>query len=179
MNTYNDETVGTTYQNDQMMTAMFDNRQRAEEAYDVLRNRGYTDKDVNLLMTDKTRDNHFANTHVDGDDTDLGNKAMEKAGVGSAVGGTIGAVVAAIAGIGTNLILPGIGLVVAGPLAAAFAGAGAGGLAGGIIGALVGSGIPKERAEEYETAIKNGAIVMGVHPKTQEDANTLRQNGFH
>jgi hypothetical protein len=183
MTTYTNETVGTTTTrySDQMMTAMFNDRDRAEEAYDMLRGRGYSDKDVNLLMTNETRDSHFADRHDDDDDndTDLGNKAMEKAGVGSAIGGTIGAVVAAIATIGTNLILPGLGLVVAGPLAAAFAGAGAGGLTGGIIGALVGSGIPEDRAKEYETALKNGAIVMGVYPRNQDDANFLRQNGFH
>ena len=179
---YMNETVGTTTTtryNDQIMTALFHDRDSAEEAYRMLQGRGYSDKDVSLLMTNQTRDTHFADNHEEGEDTDLGNKAMEKAGVGSAIGGTIGAVVAAVASIGTNLILPGLGLVVAGPLAAAFAGAGAGGLTGGIIGALVGSGIPKERAEEYETALKNGSIAMGVHPKTQEDADFLRQNGFH
>ena len=180
MNTYNDETMRTTpYQGDQIMTALFNDRENAENAYNTLQSRGYSDKDVSLLMTDKTRDSHFADSHEEGDDTDLGNKAMEKAGVGSAIGGTIGAVVAAIATIGTSLVLPGIGLIVAGPLAAAFAGAGAGGLTGGIIGALVGSGIPKERAEEYETALKNGGIAMGIQPKTQADADFLRQNGFH
>lgn len=162
-----------------MMTGLFNDRDSAERAYGTLQSRGYTDKDVNLLMTDETRDTHFAAEHEAGADTDLGSKAMEKAGVGSAVGGTLGAVGAAIAAIGTNLVLPGLGLIVAGPLAAAFAGAGAGGLAGGIIGALVGSGIPEDRAKEYETSVKNGGIVMGVHPRTEDDARYLEQQGFH
>lgn len=173
-------TTGTTSSsaNRPMLTTVFNDRDSAERAYSDLQSRGYTDKDVNLLMSDETRDRHFASQHEDGHDTALGDKAMEKAGVGSAIGGTVGAVAAAVAAIGTNLILPGLGLVVAGPLAAGLAGAGAGGLTGGLIGALVGSGIPKERAEEYESNIKQGGIVMGVHPRDDEHATYLQQQGF-
>jgi hypothetical protein len=79
-------------------------------------------------------------------------------------------VIGGIAAIGTNVLLPGLGLVVAGPLAAALAGAGAGGLTGGLVGALIGSGIPEDRAREYEEGIRNGGIVMGVRPRSDEDA---------
>ncbi|OON68923.1 hypothetical protein B0919_10965 [Hymenobacter sp. CRA2] len=149
------------------LTSTFRDRESAERAYSSLSSRGYTKDDVNLLMSDETRKTHF------GDDTphtELGNKAMEGAGVGSAIGGTAGAVIGAIAAIGTSVALPGLGLIVAGPLAAALAGAGAGGLTGGLVGALVGSGIPEERAAEYEHDIKNGGIVMGVRPRSDEDA---------
>jgi len=60
--------------------------------------------------------------------------------------------------------------VIAGPLAAGIAGAGAGALAGGILGALVGWGIPEERVKRYEAGIKNGDILMGVRPRSAEDA---------
>jgi hypothetical protein len=66
--------------------------------------------------------------------------------------------------------LPGLGLLIAGPIAAGLAGAGAGGLTGGLIGALVGSGIPEDRAKEYESGVKEGGIVMGVNPRSDEDA---------
>jgi hypothetical protein len=56
--------------------------------------------------------------------TELGNKALKGAGTGAAVGDAVGATLAAIAAIGTTLALPGLGLLVAGPIAAAFAGAG-------------------------------------------------------
>ncbi|MEJ7708917.1 MAG: hypothetical protein WKF84_03465 [Pyrinomonadaceae bacterium] len=71
--------------------------------------------------------------------------------------------------------MPGIGLVVAGPIAAALAGAGAGGLTGGLIGALVGSGIPEDRAKEYEQGIKEGNIVMGINARSDEDAEYLEK----
>ncbi len=149
-----------------MTTAMFRDRESAERAYDSLHRRGYTKDDVNLLMSDDTRKRHFGDGTAD---TDLGDKAMEGAGVGSAIGGTVGAVIAAIAAIGTSVALPGLGLVIAGPLAASLVGAGAGGLTGGLVGALVGSGIPEEHAAEYERGIKEGGIVMGVKHRNDDD----------
>src|ERR1700761_3642184 len=130
-----------------LVTGMFRDKDSADRAYTSLQERGYANNDVHLIMSDDTRAKHFA-TEVK--KTEIGTKAMEGAGTGSAIGGTIGAVAAAVAAIGTNLILPGLGLVVASPLAAAVAGAGAGGVAGGIVGALVGSGIPEARATLYE-----------------------------
>ncbi len=150
-----------------MVTGMFRNRADAERAYNSVTSRGYNRDDVNLLMSDKTRETQFA----DGADTELGSMAMEGAGVGSAIGGTLGAVIAGIAAIGTSVLLPGVGLLVAGPLAAALAGAGAGGLTGGLVGALVGSGIPEETAQHYENGINDGGIVVGVQPRNAEDAD--------
>ena len=158
----------TTGSGGRMVTGLFRDRESAERAYSSLSTRGYSKDDVNLLMSDETRKTHFAGSSAG--DTELGDKALEGAGVGSAIGGTVGAVLAAIAAIGTSVALPGLGLVVAGPLAAALAGAGAGGLTGGLVGALVGSGIPEERAREYESGINQGGIVMGVNARSDEDA---------
>lgn len=152
----------------QMLTGMFNDRESAERAYSSVKSRGYTDDDVNVMMSDKTRDSWFSGD--DAGDSELGSKALEGAGAGSAIGGTLGAIIAGIAAIGTNVVLPGLGLVVAGPLAAALAGAGAGGLTGGLVGALIGSGIPEDRAKLYDEGIRNGGMVMGVNPRTPEDA---------
>ena len=152
----------------QMLTGLFKDRESAEKAYSSVRSRGYNDDDVNLLMADKTRDTWFSDN--DTVQTELGNKALEGAGAGSAIGGTLGAIIAGIAAIGTNVFLPGLGLIVAGPLAAALAGAGAGGLTGGLVGALIGSGIPEERAKLYDEGIRDGGVVMGVNPRNPEDA---------
>lgn len=149
-----------------MVTALFKDRASAETAYDALRGRGYTENDINVVMSEEGRTRHFS-----GDaDTELGSKAAEGAGTGSAIGGTVGAVLAAIAAIGTSIALPGLGLIVAGPLAAALVGAGAGGVTGGLLGALIGSGIPEEHAAQYETGIKEGGIVLGVKPRSADDA---------
>ena len=160
-----------------MVTGLFRDRESAERAYGSLSSRGYSKDDVNLMMSDETRNRYFGS---DAGTSELGDKALEGAGVGSAIGGTIGAVLAGIAAIGTNVLLPGLGLVVAGPLAAALAGAGAGGLTGGLVGALVGSGIPEDRAKEYESGIRSGGMVMGVNARSDEDAsyfeNEFRNN---
>src|SRR5687767_1380867 len=113
-----------------MVTGLFRDRESAERAYGTLTKRGYDKKDVNLMMSEDARKKHFGDMKKD---TDLGNKAAEGAGIGGAIGGTVGATVAAIAAVGTVLAVPGLGLVVAGPLAAALAGAGAGGITGGVI----------------------------------------------
>lgn len=160
-----------------VLTGMFRDRESAEKAYGSALSRGYTKDDVNVMMSDKTRDSWFSGDNAD---SELGSKALEGAGTGSAIGGTLGAVIAGIAAIGTSVLLPGLGLVVAGPLLAALAGAGAGGLTGGLIGALVGSGIPEEHAKAYEEGINNGGMVVGVTPRNAEDAdyfeNEFRNN---
>jgi hypothetical protein len=79
----------------------------------------------------------------------------------------------AIAAVGTTLFLPGINLVIAGPIAAALAGAGAGGATGGLIGALIGAGIPEYRAKVYEAGIKGGGILIGVEAGSEEEVDRL------
>ena len=156
-----------------MLTGMFRDRESSENAYNTLQEKGYTKDEINLVMSDETRKKHFSDQTRG---TEIGTKAAEGAGKGSAIGGTVGAIVGVVAAIGTTLALPGLGIVIAGPIAAGLAGAGAGGITGGIIGALVGSGIPEARAELYESGIKNGKIVIGVQPRNDEDAKYLENN---
>ncbi|WP_349361671.1 hypothetical protein [Hymenobacter sp. H14-R3] len=162
------------YKDGSTTSGIFRDRSSAEKAYQSMHERGYHKDDVHLMMSDDTRKSQF-NDEYDAERTELGDKAMEGAGVGSAIGGTAGAIIGAIAAIGTSVALPGLGLIIAGPLAAALAGAGAGGLTGGLVGALVGSGIPEEHAAEYEQGIKNGGIVMGVKPRNAEDAKYFEE----
>nr|HET7858827.1 hypothetical protein [Caldimonas sp.] len=160
--------LDTTTTRRPMVTGLFRDRDSAERAYNEVAARGYGSDDVNLVMSDETRRRYFADDGAT--TTELGNKAAKGLGVGAGVGGAIGATLAAIAAVGTSLVLPGLGLVVAGPLAAGLAGAGAGGIAGGLVGALIGAGIPEERVKHYEEGIKDGGIVMGVSPRSDDDA---------
>lgn len=160
------DTTSTRTGRSRIMTGMFRDRDSAERAYNSLTSRGYTKDDVNVLMSDETRKKHFA----DDPDTDLGSKALEGAAVGAGIGGTLGAILAGVAAVGT-LAIPGVGLIAAGPIAAALAGLGAGAATGGLVGALVGAGIPEERAKLYDQGIKEGGIVMGVEPRSDEDAD--------
>jgi hypothetical protein len=168
-------TPTTTTTSGRLVTGMFPDRDSAEAAYGSAHARGYSTDDVDLVMSDKTRDTHFTGTTA-GRRTELGNKAAEGAGIGGAIGGSVGAIAAAIAAVGTSLVLPGLGLVIAGPLAAAVAGAGAGAAGGGLIGALVGWGMPEERVKRYEEGLKKGGILMGVRAKNDEDAAHLERS---
>jgi len=149
-----------------MMTCMFRDREGAERGYRCLTDRGYGKNDVSLLMSDEARNRHFPKTAAK---TELGSKAAEGAGIGAAAGGGLGALLLGLAAAG--FAVPGLPILAMGPLAAALTGAGAGGVVGALVGALVGFGIPEERARIYETGIKEGGIVMGVTPRTDEDAD--------
>ena len=67
------------------------------------------------------------------------------------------------------------GLVFAGPIAIALTAAGAVGVAGGLIGALKDWGIPQDRVREYEAAVRDGAILIGVKARSDEEAQQLEQ----
>jgi len=162
-----------------LVTGLYRTPDEAQRAYDDLTTRhGYRNEDVSVLMTDETRKRHYGDVtpgtelHDEGE----GNQALKGLGVGSAIGGTLGAIIAAVAAVGSNLVLPGLGLVIAGPLAAAFAGAGAGGATGGLLGALIGSGIPEDRAKEYETGLREGGIVLGTHARDDAHAAELERD---
>lgn len=150
-----------------LVTALFKNRIATEAAVDAILKRGYSRDDISVMMSDATRSKEFAlqaKTH-----------AAEGAGIGGAVGGAVGAVLAAIVAVGSTIFLPGLNLVIAGPIAAALAGAGAGAATGGVIGALIGAGIPEYRAKVYEAGLKSGGILIGVEAKTDEEVDRLEE----
>ena len=150
-----------------LITGLFKNKVAAEAAVDALLKRGYTRDDISVLMSDATRTKEFAvqaKTH-----------AADGAGIGGALGGAVGAVLAAVVAVGSTILLPGLNLVIAGPIAAALAGAGAGGVTGGVIGALIGAGIPEYRARVYESGLREGGILLGVEARSDEESNKLEQ----
>lgn len=156
-----------------LVTKLFDDRESAERAYQSLAERGYSQDDINVVISDETRERHFSPIGVQ---TEFGTKAAEGAGIGGAIGGTLGAIIAAVLAAGSSLVIPGAGLIVAGPLAAALAGGGAGAASGGLVGALVGWGIPEERVTEYEAGIKKGGILLGVRVRDAEDAACFEES---
>ncbi len=156
-----------------MITAVFRDRYEAIEAFVWLRARGYPGIQLSVLMSDQTR-LYFQDEEKEGK-IERGSMAAEGAATGGAIGTAVGAGLAAIAAIGTSLVLPGLGLVIAGPIAAAFAGGGAGAVAGGLIGGLVGYGIPESNAKAYEEALKSGGVAIGVVPQSSEDASLIKK----
>jgi hypothetical protein len=139
-----------------MVTGLFPNRDSAERGYRSATRLGYESSDINVLMA--------------------GEKPADELGgdeLGGPTGGTIGTIAPAVAGVGTLLLVPVLGVLAAGPIAVALTAAGAVGLAGALIGALTKWGIPQGRIEEYEQGIRAGGILMGVKTRSDEDASNL------
>lgn len=148
-----------------LVNAAFSNRDDAQRAYDELIYRGYKPEEINVVISDETHRIH----HEEVENDKPVRSTMENAGIGSAVGGTAGAIAGAILAIGSTVIIPGLGIAVAGPLLAALTGAGAGGLTGGIVGALHNRGIPEDHAQAFESSIREGGVVISFTPRTVED----------
>jgi hypothetical protein len=157
-----------------LVTGLFRDQDSAENAYKSLAASGYNANEIDVVMSEETRKKYYGKEATL--ETEVGNKAAEGAAIGGAVGGTIGAVAAAIAAVGTSLVLPGLGLVIAGPIAAAIAGAGAGGVTAGVVGALIGWGIPEDRLKEYEQGINEGGILIGVKSKSDDDTRRFESD---
>lgn len=148
-------------------TGLFRDKSSAERAYLAATNAGYTADEIDVVMSEETRERYYGKHETL--ETEVGNKSAEGAAVGGAVGATAGAIAGVLAAAGT-IAVPGLGLVVAGPVAAALAGAGAGGVTAGLAGALVGWGIPEDRLKHYEKEVDDGGILIGVKPHSEEDA---------
>ena len=154
---------------DRIMTGLFRDRQSAERGYASLKERGYGDRDVSVLMAPETRDRWYPKD--DPTRTELGTKAGEGAAVGAVSAGGIGALLAGLAAAG--IAVPGLPILAAGPLAAALAGGATGGVVGAIVGFFIGRGIPEERAKFYEKGIGEGGMVMGITPRSEAEAEEI------
>jgi len=162
-----------------MVTGLFTNKESAERGYRSATRLGYENSDIDVLMSEETRNRYFSAGHDT--KTDLSSNATKDAAgdgkfandLGGPAGGTIGTIAPALAGVGTLLLVPVLGVLAAGPIAVALSAAGAVGLAGALIGALTKWGIPERRIEEYEQGIREGGILLGVKPRSDEDASNL------
>lgn len=156
------------------VTGLFRDKESAENAYRLASQTGYSDNEINVVMSEDTKEKYYGKgTTLE---TEVGSKVAEGAAIGGAVGGAVGATLAAIAAIGSTLAFPGLGIIVAGPLAAAIAGAGAGGVTAGLVGALIGWGIPEDRLKEYEQEVKDGGVLIGVNPRNDADRVRFENN---
>jgi hypothetical protein len=165
------------------VVAAFDDLEDATEAAKDLEHRGYDHEQISLFMSAETRGRYIEKypeltqegdrVFVSGVELDKQHRTLEGAGAGGAIGGVLGAVGAAVLAVGTTLIVPPLGIAVAGPLAAALAGAGAGAAAGGLVGALAGAGMSQYRARRFEEFVKKGHIMLAVRAKTIAERTEL------
>ena len=149
-----------------IITATFKDRVSSEAALRSLENIGVRSEQVSLVMTDETRHNHFK--------LDEDSKADEGAISGAALGGIAGALLSVLTTAGA-MAIPGLNLVVTGPLVAALASLGAGALAGGVVGGLIGAGIPEHEAKLYEKEIRNGGVLLAVEAHDDQQKNRIKE----
>lgn len=139
---------------------IFPDRSSVEKAVENLKEVGFRNSDVSVLLPDAIHTKDFAH--------EKHTKAPEGASTGASAGAMIGGAMGWLVGIGA-LAIPGVGpFIAAGPIMAALAGAGVGGAVGGLAGALIGMGIPEYEAKRYEGIVKNGGILLSVHTETSE-----------
>jgi hypothetical protein len=172
--------MGTKPEHDEsrFVTAVFRNADAAERAYRAAAALGYEDADINVVISDVTRDRLLSergasHPNLSSNAAESADKPAKGADLGGPTGGTLGTIAPVIAAVGTAVLIP--GLVFAGPVAIALTAAGAVGVAGGLIGAFKDWGIPQDRVREYEKAVRDGAILLGVKARSAEDAQRLEQ----
>lgn len=156
-----------------MVTGLFRDGESAERAYQACVDRGYEIGDVNVVVSEETR-----NKLVSDDSkitTLLASRKAEGGELGGPKGGDLGILVTVLAAVGAALALPALGIVVAGPIAAALTGAGAAAAAVGLMGVLGDWGVPEERRRRYEAGIQGGGILMMVEARSEEDARQIEQ----
>lgn len=141
----------------------FSIREHAEKAFNAAVELGYKPEDITIIMSEDTKKNSLQNSLNESAPKDLATGGI----LGGAIGGTIGGLIA----LGTNFALPGLGLIMAGPLV------GAGGVSGGLLGSLLGWTLPNEDnipssvdlPNSIDEKINNGAILLIVEeiPETK------------
>ena len=144
-----------------VVVGVFQDRSRAQQAVQELRNVGFSEDHIGVV----TRDETTGKTKTAKGD---GSYAGEGAAIGAAAGAGVGALWAL--GIAAGL-LPGIGpaIIGGGMLASLLASAATGAAVAGIVGALVGLGIPEEEAKYYESEVHAGRTLVTVRADGRYD----------
>ena len=155
-----------------VITGLFNDRITAERAYQSVTERGYVPSEINLVMSNAARTRHFSASGVE--DAARGPSDPSPA-PGASSEHPASAIAASTAVIGRTVFLPGLSLLVAGPLAVALGGASGSTARSGLATTLSSWNLPDMRVKAYEAALKEGKILMAVIPRTVADANHFDQ----
>ena len=149
----------------------------AEAAIRALRDAGFSTDAISVVARDENRAQRVAD---DAGATDTGADVGKGAGIGALTGAGLGALAGVLAGA-TALAIPGVGIVLAGPLAAVLGGVGAGGLTGGLAGALAALGVSDDEARAYQERLEAGEIIVAVAAGDREwqAREILREAAYH
>jgi uncharacterized protein (TIGR02271 family) len=155
------------------VVGVFEDRERAREAIEALKEDGFTGDAISILSPDKAATREIAE--------DTGTHAGAGAATGAVTGGILGGLGGWLVGIGA-LAIPGVGpFIAAGAFATALGGAAIGAGIGAIAGALMGMGVPEEHAKYYEGEAKAGKTLVTVRADGRYDdaQRILREYGAY
>ena len=152
------------------LIGVFDDSDAAERAYQACLHRGYEIGQVNVVVSEETREKLLASRNEI--KAELGEREAEGGELGGPTGGRTGVLMTILAAVGAAIAVPAIGLA-AGPVAVALAAAGAAGATGGLISLFGNWGVPEERVHGYQADIRKGAILMSLDARSAEDAKAI------
>jgi hypothetical protein len=139
------------------VTAIFDDRTRAEQAVSELRQLGARGTDLSFVA--RSEDEAVAaGAHREG----AGERAAKGAAVGAGAGALFGLAALFIPGIGPFITAGGFASALGATGGAIASGALVGGTSGAIAGALVKAGYTREESEFYGPAIERGGVLVAV-----------------
>lgn len=166
------------------VSGIINDRKELEALLDDLEQRNLRN-DVSVLMTDQTRNYYDESWGSDvfepepDERIEHSSKLPEGAATGGLTGGILGAIIGGLTLVGSVLV-PGVGLLVAGPLVGAITGGAIGTAAGGLVGALIGAGIPEEEARFYEHSLQEqGNVLVVAHVPQNQVAEVRTLFGRH
>lgn len=149
------------------IVGIFDNPNTANRAIADLLSAGFDKSDISLIMSDKTKE-HFSAAAED-----TGDRTLKDAAIGAGIGGILTGLLLGLTTV-SGILIPGLPVLVSGPLIAAFEGLGAGAAVGGLTGALSALGIKASEANDYEEQIKAGKAVVVVHNVADDKVGQTR-----
>jgi uncharacterized membrane protein len=160
------------------VTAVFDDRARAERAVTELRRLGWKDSDLSFVA--RSEDEAIA---AGRERENVGERAAKGAAVGAGAGLLFGLAALAIPGLGPFITAGGLASALGATGGALASGAIVGGTSGAIAGALTRAGYNKDESEFYGRTIERGGVLVAVETEDVSSANevgeTLVQHGGH
>ena len=145
--------------------ASFTDFDKAEEFYNDLLDRWYSEDNITAIMTDEVRDSLPDSHKIENSSEEI----LEEAGEWALSWGAIWGIIWAILALWTNVVFPVAGLVITWPLLWALVWAWAGWIVWGIIGALSELWFDDDEAEEMWKRVQDGEIIIMVDPATSSD----------